>query len=66
MGHLSEGRAQLNAERALLRQSVAHHCRREAELERQLASLLALASHGPHCKCETAKAARHLAAELEE
>lgn len=58
-------RARLDAERALLRQSVVHHLKREAELERQLAGMIALARRKPHCKCEVAKALRHLAAELE-
>jgi hypothetical protein len=62
---MQEERARLNAERALLRQSVVHHLKREQELERQLAGLLALAHRKPQCKCEAAKALRHLAHELE-
>ena len=57
--------ARLKAERALLRQSAAHHMRREAELERLLAGFIALAKHKPHCKCHAARELRALAAELE-
>lgn len=48
---------------ALVRQSLIHHRRREEELERLLADVLAL----PHknCKCRVCKHLRHLAAELD-
>lgn len=63
---MHEERARLNAERALLRQSVVHHLKRERELEQQLAGFIALAKHKPHCKCATVKALRQLATDLEE
>lgn len=49
-------------QRALVRQSLIHHRRREEELERLLADVLAL----PHknCKCRTCKHLRQLANEL--
>lgn len=51
-------------ERALGRQSLLHHRKREEQLERLLADFMALAKH-KRCKCDTCKALRHLAAELE-
>ena len=62
---MDDRRARLDLERALLRQSVVHHLKREAELERQLAGLMVTAKHKPHCKCEASRALRHLAEELE-
>lgn len=53
------------AERDLARQSTAHHMRRERELERMLAGFIAAAQHKPHCKCNTSKALRALARELD-
>lgn len=55
---------QTRLERALARQSLIHHRKREEELERQLADLIALAKH-KRCDCPAGKALRQLAKELE-
>jgi hypothetical protein len=51
-------------ERALARQSLIHHRKREEELERLLADLFA--SPEKNCRCRSCKALRALRAELEE
>ena len=55
---------QARLERALARQSLIHHRKREEQLERQLADLIALAKH-KRCDCPAGRALRHLAKELE-
>ncbi|MHB1950176.1 MAG: hypothetical protein ACYCQK_01725 [Acidiferrobacteraceae bacterium] len=55
---------QLQIERKLARQSLVHHARREAQLERLLAQAVALAK--PKCKCHACRMLRTLLAELGE